>query len=353
MRREKMKCRVKFINILLIIVLLSLAAGNLLAAESEKDTETKKDTTLTNTPVISPASIEYKLLGTLPSVPSDLPTYKAAKKDLKQVEKQGDAVADALAFNILKANKKSLDEANNKVQSLMFTDTNNTGRNIEYMSTGAVLYMDDKVFLREKSADILKPLNKNEAEVKDLFATLGDSFLKKNKLLIPGLKRNNVSLARTQVYDAKSKAVVEDKVIGVAVNYGLVVDEKDNISAWGPGAKLTIYYGGNKQITGYYNALRTLTVKDKKVEILTPDKVVDKYMSYQEPKSIIRSSVDAAQVKTILIDSVKLVYYLASGGESQEEVKPNYLIEGRFVGTDNDGNNVETNFTWLEDAVVD
>jgi len=352
-----MKGRVKFINILLIIVLLSLAAGNLLAAESEKDNETEKDTTLTRVPVVQPHAVEYKLLGTLPSVPSDLPTYKVLPKDLKKVEKEGDAVADALAFDVHKAQKRT-DKASNRVQSLMFKDANNPGRNLEYMSTGAILYMDDKTFLREEGADILKSLKKDEAGAKDLFATLGDRFLKDNKLSIPGLQRNNISFARTQVYDVNSKSVVEDKVIGVAVNYGLIVNQKNNIRGWGPGAKLNIYYGGNKQITGYYSALRNLAVKNNKVGILTPDQAVEKYKSYQEPKSIIKSSVEVNNVKTILIDKVELVYNLASGAESQEEVKPNYLIQGRFIGTDgtnDDGtdNTVETNFEWLEDAVLD
>jgi len=336
-----MKYRVKFINIVLIIVFLFVAAGNVLA------TETEKDKTLTKIPVITPASIEYKLLGSLPSVPSNLPTYKVLPKDLKKVEKEGDAVANALAFDIQKANKKSLDESGNKVQSLMLTD--NAGKRLEYFSTGAVFYRDSE-FLSEKSADVLKSLNKDEAGAKDLFATLGDSFLKGNKLSIPGLERKGVSFARAQAYDVNSKTVVEDKVTGAAVGYGVIVNQKNNIRGWGPGAKATIYYGANKQVTGYYNALRNLAVKDNKVAIQTPDQVVKKYMSYQEPKTLIKSAT--GEVKTILIDKVELVYYLASGAELQEEVKPNYLIQGRFVGTDDNGNTIETKFEWLEDAVL-
>lgn len=89
--------------------------------------------------------------------------------------------------------------------------------------------------------------------------------------------------------------------------------------------------------------------KDRSVTVKSPEKAIEQYKADGKPKSRLRSY--PMKVKEIIIDDIELVYYFDAGSVRQDEIRPNYLISGRFIGVDGSGGIVNSTFEWLEDAV--
>ncbi len=223
----------------------------------------------------------------------------------------------------------------------MLTDADS--RTIEYFNNGAVFYSHKELF-SEDNEDILG-IRGNSNDAKDKYSKKAKNFLEENDLFSEGMYYKDVSFAKVEKYDVASKQIVEKKTVCASVQFGYKID---GIDTWGPGAKVNVFFKDDKTISGYYSGLSKLKFK-KQVKVKNPKDVVNKYMKYKEPKSILRAHTGV--VDHILIDNVDLVYYLYSANKLQDKVQPAYLISGRFIGKDNNDKEINTKFEWLEKAV--
>ncbi len=149
------------------------------------------------------------------------------------------------------------------------------------------------------------------------------------------LYQRDVSFATLEEYDVAAGKVVGRKVVGAAVHYGYTID---GINTYGPGAKVSVLFGSEERIVGYIDTLRSHKAA-RPVKLIDPQKAVARYIEYGRPRTLLRSG--GGIVEQVLVDQVELVYYLKAASKKQEEIRPHYLIKGRFVCQDPKGREIK------------
>ena len=205
----------------------------------------------------------------------------------------------------------------------------------------------NQITVAEAFLDLLASRGLKTETAKSFYAEAALEFQKTHDLTHRGAYKRDVSFATLETYDVESQKVVTRKVVGAAVHYGYTID---GIKAYGPGAKISIIFGSEDRVVGYIDALRRHKPM-RTVALMHPEKAVEQYISYGEPKTLLRSG--GGNVKAIIIDTVDLVYYLKAASKNQDEIRPHYLLGGRFICEDPMGKKDRiVKFEWLEDAVA-
>jgi hypothetical protein len=285
----------------------------------------------------------YKVSAKMPKVPANANVHKTIPVNVLDSA----SIANnniSKAFRFTESERSPVFQSSAAAQSVMTMDAK--GRSIEYFTTGAVVYMEGDIF-SEKAPDLLASNRLSTKDAKATFSREAMKFLTTNNLAKNTTYLREVSFATLQEYDVTSRKVVDRKVVGAAVHYGYTID---GIKAYGPGAKVSVLFDSDKRIIGYIDTLRQHKPTHS-VALIDPQEAVDRYINYGEPKTLLRAG--GGIVKEVLIDSVELVYYLDAVSKKQDEIRPHYLIRGRFVCENPDGNELRSvKFEWKEDAVA-
>jgi hypothetical protein len=279
----------------------------------------------------------------MPKVPGNVNVHKSIPVNvLDSASIANNNVAKAFSFT--ESERGPVFQSSAAAESVMTMDAK--GRSIEYFSSGAVVYMEGDIF-SEKAPDLLASSGLRTKDAKATFSREAMKFLTTNNLAKNTTYLREVSFATLQEYDVASRKVVDRKVVGAAVHYGYTID---GIKAYGPGAKVSVLFGSDKRIIGYFDTLRQHKPAHS-VALIDPQEAVDRYISYGEPKTLLRAG--GGVVKKVHIESVELVYYLDAASKKQDEIRPHYLFRGRFVCENPDDSELlPVQFEWIEDAVA-
>ncbi|MFA5772057.1 MAG: hypothetical protein WC974_04945 [Thermoplasmata archaeon] len=109
---------------------------------------------------------------------------------------------------------------------------------------------------------------------------------------------------------------IKEYVDNIHINYDITYD---NISVWGPTGKFRVYIGPGGDVIGFFGNIWNVEPATKR-KVLTPEQAIEK----------LKSKFDSG-IKSILIESIRLVYY-APIPEEVSIFEPAYIIGGREYG---------------------
>jgi hypothetical protein len=315
-----------------MIGLLVLGSSSAWSGESKS---LERIATAGSTAVLIPPT--YSIEAEMPEVPESLQVFATAHYDPESCVETSDLNE---VLGIVESRRVHRDNGPG-ASSVIILDAAN--QSIEYFSSGGVLSVNGDLF-SESNPDLVAGLGMDESTAQQYLGERASELVSTYGLARDGLSLERVSFATVEIVDATTHETVEKRVTGATAHFGLQIN---GIPAWGPGAKVNVFFGPGGRVDGFFDAIRDLTPSGQ-AEIVDPSVALERYVAYGTPKTTLRTGI--SRVDEIVIEGIELVYHLEAANVRQDEVRPKYLITGHFVGIDAKEEPVEVPFRWLEPA---
>ena len=249
---------------------------------------------------------------TLPKVPSTILMYKTIKPSIERRREQINALGKSLGLE--GGLKGSVDTP----EGFSVEEGEHV---LEYFKeSGAIWYGDMSKLWQEipEPMDMEKAFGvKEKVEAEEKVKSYAEDFLKRNELIPKEAYLIGTEEAEFTEFKEGEKEIGVTAVSGLQANFGFKLGE---IPVVGPGAKISVTYGRDAKVSGFFKAWREVK-EDVELPLVPPEKAIEKFQ---------RSNmfVDLEVGSEVIVKKFYLAYYALPVPESQEYLLPVYVVEG-------------------------